>query len=58
MVQGFSQVPKIDFTEIFALAIKWKSLKIFFALAILFSLVLMQIDIIGVYLKSALRQNK
>lgn len=54
IAQRFSQVLKVDFTKIFAPTIRQESLRIFFALATLLGLILIQIDIIGAYLESTL----
>lgn len=58
VVQRFFQVLGIDFTETFASTIRWESLRIFLALANLFDLILIQMDVVGTYLESALGQNK
>lgn len=49
---------EIDYIETFALTIRRKSLRIFLAIAIIMEMIFIQIDVVGVYLKSALGQNK
>lgn len=58
VMQRFFQVPRVDFTKTFIPIIRQESLRIFLAIAALFDLILMQIDVIGAYLKSILGQNK
>ena len=58
VVQGFSQVPGIDYTETFAPMVRCKSLRIFLAIAAMLEMILIQIDIVEAYLESALGQNK
>lgn len=53
----FSQVHNIDYIEIFSSTIRRKSLRIFLAIATIIKMIILQIDIIGVYLESALSQN-
>ena len=58
VAQGFYQVHGIDYTETFAPIIRRESLIIFLAIAIMLGMILIQIDVISAYLKSALDQNK
>lgn len=54
MVQGFSYVFGVDFTETFTSTIGQKSLRIFLLITSLFNLMLLQIDVIDNYLQSIL----
>ena len=54
----FSQIHEIDYTETFAPTIRCESLRIFLAIATMLGIILMQMDVIGEYLESALGQNK
>ena len=58
VAQGFSQVHKIDYTEIFTSTVRRKSLRIFLVIAAMLEMILIQIDVVGVYLKNVLSQNK
>ena len=58
VAQRFSQVHGIDYTKTFVLTVRRKSLRIFLAIAIILEMIFIQMDIIGVYLGSALGQNK
>ena len=58
VAQKFYQIYGIDYIETFAPTIRRKSLRIFLAIATMLGLILIQIDVIDVYLKSALDQNK
>lgn len=58
IIQKFFQVYKIDYTKIFTLTIRHESLKIFLAIATILEIILIQIDVIDVYLKSIFSQNK
>ena len=58
VAQEFFQVYGIDYMEIFAPTIRRKSLRIFLAIAIMLGMILMQMNVIGAYLESALGQNK
>ena len=49
---------EIDYTKTFSPMIRCKSLRIFLAIAIMLEMILIQIDIVGSYLESALSQNK
>ena len=48
----------IDYTETFAPTIRRESLRIFLAIATMLGMILIQMDVIGAYLESALDQNK
>ena len=54
VAQGFSQVHGIDYMETFAPTIRRESLRIFLAIATMLEMILMQMDVIGAYLESAL----
>lgn len=54
----FSQVSRIDFTKTFAPTIRQEFLRIFLAISVLLNLILIQINVIDAYLKSALKQNE
>lgn len=54
MVQRFAQVYGIDYIETFAPTIRRKSLRIFLAIIVMMGLILIQIDVIDIYLESAL----
>ena len=58
VVQKFFQVYRIDYTDIFIPIIRRKSLKIFLAITVMREMILIQIDVIDVYLESILSQNK
>ena len=58
VVQRFSQVYGIDYIKIFTPIVRRKSLRIFLAIATMLELILIQINIVGAYLESALDQNK
>ena len=58
VTQKFSQVYRIDYTEIFALIIKHKLLRIFLVIAIILGIILVQINTVRSYLESAISQNK
>lgn len=57
IVQEFSQVHSIVYTETFALTIRWQSLRIFFAITVILGMILLQINVIVAYLESTLDQN-
>ena len=58
LAQGFSQVHRIDYTKIFAQIVRCKSWRIFLAIAAILEMILIQMDVFGAYLESALSQNK
>ena len=58
VAQGFYQLHGIDYTETFASTIRHKSLRIFLAIATMLGMILIQMDVIGAYLESALDQNE
>lgn len=58
VVQGFSQVPGIDFIETFASTVRRESLRIFMAIATILGFLVHQIDIVGAYLESLLGDNE
>lgn len=47
----------INYNEIFALTIRQESLRIFLAIVTILEMILLEIDIIGTYLKSFCGQN-
>ena len=58
IAQRFWYIYGIDYTETFVLMIRWESLKIFLAIINILRLILIQMNIVRAYFKSALRQNK
>ena len=56
VTQGFSQVYGIDYTETFSPTIRRESLMIFLAIAAMLGMILIQINVVGAYLESALNQ--
>ena len=58
VAQRFYQVHRIDYTETFAPTIRHESLRIFLAIATMLGMILIQMDVIGAYLESALDQNE
>ena len=58
VAQRFSQVHRIDYIETFLPTIRYKSLKIFLAIAAMLGIILIQMDMVGAYLESVLSQNK
>ena len=58
VAQGFSQVHGIAYTETFSPTIRRKSLRIFLANAAMLGMILIQRDVVGAYLQSALSQNE
>ena len=58
VAQGFLQVYGIDYTEIFVPMVRRKSLRIFLVIAAMLEMILIQMDIVGAYLESAIGQNK
>jgi len=57
VTQGFSQVPGLDFTEMFSLVAKFTILQIFLALTTFLDLQFHQVDIIGAYLQGNLDEE-
>lgn len=57
IAQSFLQVHGIDYTEIFALTIRYELLRIFIVIATMLGMILLQMDIIGAYLESLFGQN-
>lgn len=58
VAQRFSQVQKIDFSEIFASTVRKKSLHIYLAFCLMLNLFIYQVDIVSVYLESLFGNNK
>lgn len=58
MDQIFSQVPRIDYVETFALTVKKKLLQIYLAICVILGLIIYQLDIIKAYLENLLDDNK
>ena len=58
IAQEFSQIQGIDFSETFAPTIRRELLCIYLALCLMLNLFIYQVDIMGVYLESALGNNK
>lgn len=58
VAQGFSQVPKIDFTETFAPTVRKELLRIYLAICAFLGLIIHQVDIVGTYLESLLCWNR
>ena len=58
MVQKFSQVYEIDYIKTFIPIIRRELLKIFLSIVAILGMILIRIDVVKVYLKSALSQNK
>lgn len=58
VVQGFSQVHGVDFSEIFAPTVRKESLRIYLALCLMLNLFIHQVDIVGAYLESLLGDNE
>lgn len=54
IIQEFYQVHENDYIEIFISIIRYKSLRIFLAITTMLEIILIQIDVIGKYLESAL----
>ena len=48
---------EINYTKTFVLIIKYKSLKIFLAIVILLKIIILQIDIISIYLENVFSQK-
>lgn len=49
---------KINYTKLFTLTIRYKSQRKFLAIVAMMGIILIQIDMVGIYLESALGQNK
>ena len=58
VAQSFSQVYRINYTKTFVPAIKQQSLKIFLAITTMLGMILLQMNVIGAYLESLLRQDE
>lgn len=58
VVQRFFQIHEINNIEIFSLTIKCESLRTSLAIAAMLIMILIQMDVVDAYLKSALSQNK
>ncbi len=58
VAQCFSQIHGVDYTETFAPTIRRELLRILLAFVNMLGLILMQMDVVGAYLKSALGQNE
>ena len=58
VVQGFSQIPGINFAETFTSIMRKKLLQIYLAICLFLNLIIYQIDIIGAYLDNNLSDNK
>lgn len=58
IAQSFSQIPGIDFAEIFTPMVRKKSLQIYLAICLFLNLIIYQVDIIETYLESDLSDNK
>ena len=58
VILRFSQIHRIDYTKIFVLTIKYKSLRIFLVITTILEIILIYIDIINAYLESIFDQNK
>ena len=58
VAQRFFQVHEIDYTETFSPTIRCKSLRIFLAIIAMLGMILIQMDMVSVYLESLFSQNK
>lgn len=58
MAQNFLQISRVEFTKIFAPKIRKKLLKIYLAICMLFGLIIYQINLKEMYLKSLLDDNE
>ena len=58
VAQGFSQIHGIDYSKTFVSMVRRKLLRIFLAIAVMLEIILIQIDVVGAYLKSTLGQNE
>ena len=54
MTQGFAQVYRINYVKTFTQTIRYTSLIIVVIIAAMMNIILIQIDVIGTYLRSAL----
>lgn len=54
IAQGFFQLHEIDWSKTFTSTIRWESLKIFLAIAVMLGMILLQVDVINAYLESLL----
>lgn len=57
VVQGFSQIYRIDFNETFSPTVRRESLQIFLAISCLLGLIVEEVNIVGAYLESLLTNN-
>jgi len=57
VAQGFSQVPGLDFTEMFLSVARFMMLQIFLALTAFLNLELHQVDVVGAYLQGDLDEE-
>ena len=55
--QGFLQMHRIDYIEIFASTIRRELLRIFLAIVTLLGMIILQIDVIDAYFENTLRQS-
>ncbi len=58
VAQGFSQVHGINFSKTFARIVRRKSLQIYLVLCLILNLFIHQVDIVGAYLESLLKDNE
>ena len=54
MIREFTQIENIDFHETYAFTLRFESLRLFFAYAILYNLIVKQMNINNAYLNSDL----
>jgi hypothetical protein len=57
VAQGFSQVYRTDFTEVFSPTLKMDSLRILLAIAAMEDLEVHQLDIVNAYINSTLKET-
>ena len=57
IAQGYSQMHRIDYTEMFASTIRQESLRIFLTIVTILGIILFQMDILSAYLESLLGQD-
>ena len=57
VTQGFSQVPDLDFTEMFSSVARFMMLQIFLALTAFLNLELHQVDVVGAYFQGNLDEE-
>lgn len=58
IAQGFSQVYRLNYMKIFAPTIRRESLKILLAIATMLGMILIQMNVVEVYLENELGQHK